>query len=64
MSSKCKKKPIKIVLHKLTKTKMVDGVVRVLSDVRLVLGLRKNLIYLGVLESMGYAYVRHLEPLS
>ena len=38
------------------KIKMFDGVVRVLSNVRHVLDLRKNLISLGVLDDLGYSY--------
>ena len=38
------------------KIKMCDGVVRVLSNVRHVLELRKNLISLGVLDDLGYSY--------
>ena len=38
------------------KIKMFDGVVRVLSNVRHILDLRKNLISLGVLEDLGYSY--------
>jgi hypothetical protein len=34
--------------------KMHDGIVRTLTYVRHVLELRKNLIYLGVLDSSGY----------
>ena len=36
--------------------KMFDGVVRVLSNVRHVLDLRKNLISLGVLDDLGYTH--------
>ena len=35
------------------KIKMFDGIVRVLSNVRHVPELRKNLIYLGVLDDLG-----------
>ena len=35
---------------------MFDGVVRVLSNVRHVPDLRKNLISLGVLDDLGYSY--------
>ena len=35
---------------------MFDGVVRVLSNVRHVLELRKNLISLGVLDDLCYSY--------
>ena len=38
------------------KIKMFDGVVRVLSNVRHVPDLRKNLISLGVLDDLGYSY--------
>ena len=38
------------------KIKMFDGVVRVLSIVRNVPDLRKNLISLGVLDDLGYSY--------
>ena len=38
------------------KIKMFDGVVRVLSNVRHVLELRKNLISLGVLDDLCYSY--------
>lgn len=38
------------------KIKMFDGVVRVLSNVRHVPDLRKNLISLGVLDDLGYLY--------
>ena len=38
------------------KIKMFDGVVRVLSNVRHVPYLRKNLISLGVLDDLGYSY--------
>ena len=38
------------------KIKMFDGIVRVLSNVRHVLDLRKNLISLGVLDDLGYSY--------
>ena len=40
----------------IVKIKMFDGVVRVLSNVRHVLDLRKNLISLGVLDDLGYLY--------
>ena len=38
------------------KIKIFDGVVRVFEDVRHILNLRKNLIYLGVLDDLGYSY--------
>ena len=38
------------------KIKMFDGVVRVLSNVRHILDLRKNLISLEVLDDLGYSY--------
>ena len=38
------------------KIKIFDGVVRVFEDVRRILNLRKNLIYLGVLDDLGYSY--------
>ena len=38
------------------KIKMFDGVVRVLSNIRHVPDLRKNLISLGVLDDLGYSY--------
>ena len=38
------------------KIKMFDGVVRVLSIVRHVPGLRKILISLGVMDDLGYSY--------
>ena len=38
------------------KIKMFDGIVRVLSNVRHVPELRKNLISLGVLDDLGYSY--------
>ena len=38
------------------KIKIFDGVVRVLSNVRHVPDLRKNLISLGVLDDLGYSY--------
>ena len=38
------------------KIKMFDGVVRVLSNVRHVPDLRKNLISLGILDDLGYPY--------
>ena len=38
------------------KIKMFDGVVRVLSNVRHVPNLRKNLISSGVLDDLGYSY--------
>ena len=38
------------------KIKMFDGVVRVLSNVRHVPNLRKNLISLGLLDDLGYSY--------
>ena len=38
------------------KIKMFDGIVRVLSNVRHVLYLKKNLISLRVLEDLGYSY--------
>ena len=38
------------------KIKMFDGVVRVLSNVRHIPDLRKNLISLGVLDDLGYSY--------
>ena len=38
------------------KIKMFDGVVRVLSNVRHVPDLRKNLIPLGILDDLGYSY--------
>ena len=38
------------------KIKMFNGVVRVLSNVRHVPDLRKNLISLGVLDDLGYSY--------
>ena len=39
------------------KIKMFDGVVRVLSNVRHVPDLRKNLISLGVWDDLGYSYL-------
>ena len=38
------------------KIKMFDGVVRILSDVRHIPDLTKNLISLGTLDSLGYGY--------
>ena len=38
------------------KIKIFGGVVRVLSNVRYVPDLRKNLISLGVLDDLGYSY--------
>ena len=38
------------------KIKIFDEVVRVLSNVRHILDLRKNLISLGVLDDLGYSY--------
>ena len=38
------------------KIKMFDGVVRVLSNVKYVPDLRKNLILLGVLDDLSYSY--------
>ena len=38
------------------KIKRFDGVVRVLSNVRHVLDLRKKLISLGILDDLGYSY--------
>ena len=38
------------------KIKMFDGIVRVLSNVRHVPDLRKNLISLGALDDLGYSY--------
>ena len=38
------------------KIKMFDGVVRILSNVKHVPDLRKNLISLGVLDDLGYSY--------
>ena len=38
------------------KIKKFDGVVRVLSNVRHIPDLRKNLISLGVLDDLGYSY--------
>ena len=35
---------------------MFDGVVRVLSNVKHILDLRKNLTSLGVLDDLGYSY--------
>ncbi|KAK4590942.1 hypothetical protein RGQ29_021226 [Quercus rubra] len=43
------------------KIKMFDGVVRVLSNVRHVLDLRKNLISLGVLNDLGYSYSSNMK---
>ena len=40
----------------IVKIMMFDGVVRILSNVRHVLDLRKNLISLGVLDNLGYSY--------
>ena len=40
----------------IVKIKMFDGVVRVLSNVRHVPDLRKNLISLGVSDDLGYSY--------
>ena len=39
------------------KIKMFDGIVRVLSNVRHVPDLKKNLISLRVLEDLGYSYL-------
>ncbi|WP_395225351.1 hypothetical protein, partial [Escherichia coli] len=38
------------------KIKMIDRVVRVLSNVKHVLDFRKNVISLGVLDDLGYSY--------
>jgi hypothetical protein len=38
------------------KVKMFDGIVRILTNVRYVLYLKKNLISLGTLDSLGYGY--------
>jgi hypothetical protein len=38
------------------KVRMFDGVVRVFINVRYVLDLKKNLIFLGTLDSLGYSY--------
>ncbi|KAF5442569.1 hypothetical protein F2P56_035213 [Juglans regia] len=40
----------------LIEIKMYDGIVRILSNVRHVLFLKKNLISLGILDSFGYQY--------
>ena len=40
----------------IVKIMMFDGVVRILSNVRHVPDLRKNLISLGVLDNLGYSY--------
>ena len=39
------------------KVKMHDGIVRILIEVRHVPKLRMNLIYMGVLDSVGYKFV-------
>ena len=38
------------------KTKMSDGVVKTLEEVRHIPNMRKNLISLGTLDSKGYSY--------
>ena len=38
------------------RVRMFDGIVRILTNVRYVLDLKKNLISLGTLDSLGYGY--------
>ena len=45
-----------IVGKGMVQIKMVDGIVRTLTDVRYVLELRKNLISLSTLDSLGCTY--------